>query len=323
MNGNLILTKDSVPADIERYFRGVLALDQQDKVFSVNLDDVWQLAYSRKDNAVRALKANFMENVDYIAIQKSENSSLPQNADQDWGGNNKVDYYITSACLEYFVARKVRPVFEVYRRVFHHAVAQVQQQSSLQEQIQAKLAFADWSAKFLNLNDASKLGIAQKIGKMVGLDDALPQSVNAGTEKPITHAATDLLKQHNVGISAQAFNRMLELKGVVKHATRPGKRGKVHSWYVITPAFDKYGQNINATLLQNVEQPKLAKTLIKLREVYVDFMSEVDRAKEEYGVLVNDRIDDKFASQYNVMSTLISNTLAKIMDYEVNEAIKD
>lgn len=26
-------------------------------------------------------------------------------------------------------------------------------------------------------------------------------------------------------------------------------------------------QNINATLLQNVEQPKLAKTLIKLREV--------------------------------------------------------
>lgn len=115
--------------------------------------------------------------------------------------------------------------------------------TTLNEQLQAKLVFADWSAKFLNLNDASKLGIAQKIGKMVGLDDALPQSVNAGTEKPITHAATDLLKQHNVGISAQAFNRMLELKGVVKHATRPGKRGKVHSWYVITPAFDKYGQN--------------------------------------------------------------------------------
>ena len=115
--------------------------------------------------------------------------------------------------------------------------------ATLNEQLQAKLAFADWSAKFLNLNEASKLGIAQKIGKMVGLDDALPQSVNAGTVKPITHAATDLLKPHNVGISAQAFNRMLELKGVVKHATRPGKRGKVHSWYVITPAFDKYGQN--------------------------------------------------------------------------------
>ena len=238
MNENLILTKDSVPADIERYFRGVLALDQQDKVFSVNLDDVWRLAYNRKDAAVRALKANFIENVDYL--------TLPQNVERSEDGtfiSGRTDYYLTSACLEYFVARKVRPVFEVYRRVFHHAVAQVNQQPSLQEQIQAKLAFADWSAKFLNLNEASKLGIAQKIGKIVGLDDALPQSVNAGTEKPITHAATDLLKSHNVGISAQAFNRMLELKGVVKHATRPGKRGKVHSWYVITPAFDKYGQN--------------------------------------------------------------------------------
>lgn len=238
MNENLILTKDSVPSDIERYFRGVLALDQQDKVFSVNLDDVWQLAYTRKDAAVRALKANFIESVDYLP--------LPQNVERSEDGtfiSGGTDYYLTSACLEYFVARKVRPVFEVYRRVFHHAVAQVQQQPSLQEQIQAKLVFADWSAKFLNLNDASKLGIAQKIGKMVGLDDALPQSVNAGTEKPITHAATDLLKSHNVGISAQAFNRMLELKGVVKHASRPGKRGKVHSWYVITPAFDKYGQN--------------------------------------------------------------------------------
>nr|DAW39509.1 MAG TPA: hypothetical protein [Bacteriophage sp.] len=255
MNENLILTKESVPADIERYFRGVLALDQQDKVFSVNLDDVWQLAYSRKDNAVRALKANFMENVDYIAIQKSENSSLPQNAEQDWGGNNKVDYYITSACLEYFVARKVRPVFEVYRRVFHHAVAQVHQQPSLQEQIQANLTFADWAIKTLNINEASKLGWAKKISDKFGLAAELPDAVNAGTEKPITHAATDLLKSHNVGISAQAFNRMLELKGVVKHATRPGKRGKVHSWYVITPAFDKYGQN--------QQDPKFQQTQIR------------------------------------------------------------
>lgn len=238
MNENLILTKESVPSDIERYFRGVLALDQQDKVFSVNLDDVWRLAYNRKDAAVRALKANFIENVDYL--------TLPQNVERSEDGtfiSGGTDYYLTSACLEYFVARKVRPVFEVYRRVFHHAVAQVQKQPSLQEQLQANLTFADWAIKTLNINEASKLGWAKKISDKFGFAAELPDAVNAGTEKPITHAATDLLKSHNVGISAQAFNRMLELKGVVKHATRPGKRGKVHSWYVITPAFDKYGQN--------------------------------------------------------------------------------
>lgn len=115
--------------------------------------------------------------------------------------------------------------------------------ATLNEQLQANLTFADWAIKTLNINEASKLGWAKKISDKFGLAAELPDAVNTGTEKPITHAATDLLKSHNVGISAQAFNRMLELKGVVKHATRPGKRGKVHSWYVITPAFDKYGQN--------------------------------------------------------------------------------
>ena len=118
-----------------------------------------------------------------------------------------------------------------------------QTNASLTEQIKANLLLADWAIKNLNINEASKITWAKKISDKFGLAAELPDAVNAGTEKPIMHAATDLLKSHNVGISAQAFNRMLELKGVVKHATRPGKRGKVHSWYVITPAFDKYGQN--------------------------------------------------------------------------------
>lgn len=149
MNGNLILTKESVPSDIERYFRGVLALDQQDKVFSVNLDDVWRLVYAEKGKAVRALKSDFIENVDFIVI--AQNGKNPD------GGRPTDDYYLTSACLEYFVARKVRPVFEVYRRVFHHVANVVQQQPSIQEQVNAKIAFADWSAKFLNLNEASSM----------------------------------------------------------------------------------------------------------------------------------------------------------------------
>ena len=118
-----------------------------------------------------------------------------------------------------------------------------QPQASLNEQMSASLKFADWSAKFLNLNDASKLGMAKRIGKMVGLEDTLPMAVNAGTEKPVTHASRDLLLSHGVGISTQAFNKVLEIKGIVKQATRPGRGGKVHKWMVLQPAFDKYGQN--------------------------------------------------------------------------------
>ena len=103
--------------------------------------------------------------------------------------------------------------------------------------------FADWAIRTLNLNEASRIAWAQKISEKYGMVAEIPAAVNAGTLKPILHAATDLLKQYNVGISAKAFNRMLEIKGVVKQATRPGRMGKEHKWYVILPAFDKYGQN--------------------------------------------------------------------------------
>lgn len=67
----MILTKTSNPSEIERYFRGILELDKQNKEFSVNLDDVWQLCYAEKGKAVRALKANFIENVDFISIAQN------------------------------------------------------------------------------------------------------------------------------------------------------------------------------------------------------------------------------------------------------------
>lgn len=38
------------------------------------------------------------------------------------GGHNKVTYYLSVSCAEYLIVRKCRPVFEVYRRIFHKVV---------------------------------------------------------------------------------------------------------------------------------------------------------------------------------------------------------
>lgn len=113
------LTKQSTDQEIKAYFEEVLRLSRDSEEFPVNLDDVWPLVYSRKDKAVRALKEGelFIEGIDYIP--------LPQNGEQDgkrakqWGGNNQVTYMLSVPCLEFFIARKVRQVFEVYRQVFH------------------------------------------------------------------------------------------------------------------------------------------------------------------------------------------------------------
>lgn len=132
----------------------------------------------------------------------------------------------------------------------------VSQQATLNEQIQANLTFADWTIKTLNLNDASKIAWAKKISDKFGLAAELPSVVNAGTANPVLHAASDLLKERNVGISAQAFNRMLELKGVVRKATRPGRFGKIHKWFVINPDYDRFGQNQQAPKYQQQTQAR-------------------------------------------------------------------
>ena len=198
MEENLVLTKESVPSDIERYFRGVLALDQQDKVFSVNLDDVWQLCYPRKDHAVRELKSNFIENVDFIVV--------PKNGENPQGGRPKDDYYLTSACLEYFVARKVRPVFEVYRRVFHKTA-----QTFVVPQTFAEALML--AAKQQQSIEEQQRQIEKKNTEIVQLSTTITEM-----QPKVTYYDTILSNRSCVkvtqiaqdyGMSAQAFNKLL------------------------------------------------------------------------------------------------------------------
>ena len=119
----LQLTKQSTAQEIKAYFEEVLKLSKDSKEFPVNLDEVWPLVYSAKEKAVRALKSNdlFLQNVDYqVLAQNGENSEvLAQNGGKARNGRPIEIYMLSVPCLEFFIARKVRPVFEVYRQVFH------------------------------------------------------------------------------------------------------------------------------------------------------------------------------------------------------------
>lgn len=123
----LQLTKQSTDQEIKAYFEEVLRLSRDSEEFPVNLDEVWPLVYSRKDKAVRALQSNdlFMQNVDYQVLpQNGENSGvLAQNGGKVPNGRPTETYMLSVPCLEFFIARKVRPVFEVYRQVFHNVAS--------------------------------------------------------------------------------------------------------------------------------------------------------------------------------------------------------
>lgn len=123
---NIILSKQSGESELKGYFEAVLKLSQTDNQFPINLEDVWTLAYADKGKAVRALKTNFIEGIDFILLSqngKQKELFLQKVERKDGrGGHNENTYMLSIPCLEYFIARKVRPVFEVYRKVFHKVV---------------------------------------------------------------------------------------------------------------------------------------------------------------------------------------------------------
>lgn len=80
-------------------------------------------------------------------------------------------------------------------------------------------------------------------------------------------------------------------------------------------------KDITTGMLKNVEQPKLAKTLIKLREVYIEYLTETNRVNEEIGVIF-DQQEDNFVKKYNELTDIVSKTIGIIMEAEISEALK-
>ena len=125
------LTKKSSESEIKAYFDGIAKLMQSNEPFPVNLEDVWQLVYATKGKAVQTLKRSelFIEGVDYqIFNQKVKKSGVfnQEEKNSDFMGRPTQVFMLSVPCLEFFIARKVRPVFEVYRKVFHKVVDTVQ-----------------------------------------------------------------------------------------------------------------------------------------------------------------------------------------------------
>lgn len=133
VNNKFQLTKQSSDSEIKAYFIQVLNLSRSKEEFPVNLDEVWALAYKEKGKAVRALRTNelFVEGIDYQVFtpngaktdgffaQNGKKSDDVQDDGKIVIGRPQNTYMLSVPCLEFFIARKVRPVFEVYRQVFH------------------------------------------------------------------------------------------------------------------------------------------------------------------------------------------------------------
>ncbi len=225
---NIVLSKESTNNEVREYFKSIFNLSKSANKFPVNLDEVWPLVYGRKQEAVRALVSDpqFIEGFDYQVLRRN-----PENLQ---GGRPTEDYVLTVSCLEFFIARKVRPVFEVYRQVFHK-VSNVEAAKPVT--IRDKMAVATWLIKTLNLNDNSKLKLAKTIADPLGLPT--PEYTES---KDQLLSATELLKRCGSKLSAQAFNAKMLAKGFLTTLQRQSHRG-MKKFKSLTAKGLEFGEN--------------------------------------------------------------------------------
>lgn len=221
------LTKQSSDSEIKAYFNAVLKLSKSDNEYPINLDEVWPLVYSEKSKAVRALKENFIENVDF--------STVAQNGE---GGKFATTYYyLTLSCMEFFIARKVRPVFEVYRKVFHKTTT-MQLNPTDPSIVKAKIMVAKFAMNTLNMNDNSKLLLVKSIGDPLGLP--LPEYTQSVDQ---LLSPTELLSRMGNPMSAREFNQKMIAAGFLEVKERPSSSGKTKHFKSLTSLGMKYGEN--------------------------------------------------------------------------------
>lgn len=138
---------------IKQYFEKVCQLHDGGQEFPIAWDLVWPLVYTRKSTAVEYLKQNFIEGIDYQVLQQNL-----QNLNN--GGRPSIEYRISTACLEFSIARKVPAVFECYRQVFHRARKNIQSLPNFEDPIAAAEA---WIEKFKELKTAEgKIEVQQQ-----------------------------------------------------------------------------------------------------------------------------------------------------------------
>lgn len=230
--GNIILTKESGESEIKAYFNAVLKLAESWEEFPVNLDEVWPLVYGRKEEAVRALTSckQFIEGIDYQVLRK--------NAGNLQGGRPTEDYFLAVPCMEFFIARKVRPVFEVYRQVFHKAAEQIRISTQpAAPKLSEQLMWVREVKKLLNLNDASTLAMLQKISTpALPLPDYTPS-------KGILKSATELLKERGLKTTAKDFNLCALDLGYLCEQQRKSSSGGVKTFKAVTEKGRPYGEN--------------------------------------------------------------------------------
>lgn len=274
------LSKDSKPNELKIYFGKIFELRRSGKEFPVNLNEVWPLVYGRKQEAVRVLKSEFIEGEDFIA-QKPDSERLRKNA-QSGGDLKNVDYYLSVPCLEYFIAKRMKPVFDVYRKVFHRVAdgftVLPQNASPYQERTVTTVPMGDWTNKVW-VEDGIIYAGASTLMKYIGYRDGISmQYVNRIGVHYYRSVQVD--HQKHWFINYQGFSRLLEISRVIPAAKQLEAIQRMYDVYVEKAKEDVTGYHFNMSEGFDILQ-ELAKTPVRKHRVIELFIKGAKKGRVE------------------------------------------
>lgn len=225
---NIILSKESSETELKGYFEAVLKLSQSDNQFPINLEDVWMLAYSEKCVAVRALKKNFIENIDFQPLDQN----VKRSNDGKFNGENKVTYMLSTSCLEYFIARKVRPVFEVYRQVFHKVADKAKEKLYKESEIKEYLVKAEMTLRAAKAEAEAAKKLAKKLEEQLWEEKArvVIESEKMEKEKDLKDSCFGYLIQTKQYNQWKEYDVKARIKSTAERLQREQKKKDVRPY---------------------------------------------------------------------------------------------
>lgn len=100
---------------------------------------------------------------------------------------------------------------------------------------------ANAAAEMLRMSDTSKIRMLATICDNHGLPTNILPSYSTET---LTRAATDLLKEHGIKLSAMAFNKLMIKAGYLEELSRPSTvSSKIKKFKSLTTAGLEFGKN--------------------------------------------------------------------------------
>lgn len=174
------------------------------------------------------------------------------------GGNQEM-WFLTEDGLYEVLMLSRKPIAKQFKKGVKEILKSIRKTGSFvassvnsyEDKVRGSLAWCEGLKKLLNLSDAATLTLSAQIAEPLGLP--MPEDIKSDGA---LLSAKSLLKQHNAGISSQAFNKLAEANGFIETLYRTDSKGEQKAFKSITPKGSEYGENRLDKHNLNETQPK-------------------------------------------------------------------